>query len=100
MKLARPTAGGTSAAAATSIQMTPLQNEEISMNRNDNNWNELQPDLFPEKMKQTKGARTVTTQTKQANEHNKKQDDVRNGHGNEGGCLARRVDSDAMLQAR
>ena len=42
-------------------------------------------DLFPEKVGQAKLATTITAQAKQANECNKKQDNVSDGYSDEGG---------------
>jgi hypothetical protein len=71
--------------------MIPLQYETISMNGNNNNLREMQLNLFPEEMGQTKGAATVMTQAKQANEHNEKQGYVCNSNRNEGERFARSV---------
>jgi len=44
----------------------------------------MPPDLFPEKLGQTKGATTMLVQANQASKHNEKQGDVGDGHENKG----------------
>jgi hypothetical protein len=66
--LDRLTTGGTSAAVAIKIQMTPLRKENISVSRKVKGQRERLCHLSPEESTQTKRA-SVTAYTKQAKEH-------------------------------
>jgi len=60
--------------------------------------------LPPEELRQTKHVTTVIAQAEQANEHDEKQGDVGNKHGNEGGfaglCLQRHTAATCRYPSR
>jgi hypothetical protein len=78
----RFTAGGTSATEARMIQMTPLLNENVSMNRNSRGLARIATKpvsrriVSDQKYRHHQGACDAS----QLNEHNEKRDDVDNGH--------------------
>jgi hypothetical protein len=63
------------------------------MSQNTLHQKEESSDLFPEEMSQTKRATAVTTQAKQANQHDGKQNDVGSCHGYEGKFVASSIDN-------
>jgi hypothetical protein len=67
-KFVRATTGGTSDAIASKSQITPFQS--VLIDWMDNDWRESH--LSPEMFNQTNCAAAVTTQAKQANEHDEK----------------------------
>jgi hypothetical protein len=69
------TTGGTSASAVSKSQVTPLQWEHIE-DHCDSQGGQPPPYLFPEGAMQTQQATCISTQVKQANQHDEKQQDV------------------------